>query len=58
VAQRALAICLLLASALAAQQFTYSNGGGTITLGSSLSMTGPMSAPAGTYTFSRLMHGA
>jgi len=48
---RAFATGILLVSAMAAQQFSYSNSGGSFTLGSSLSMTGPMSSPAGTYTF-------
>lgn len=48
---RAFATGILLVSAMAAQQFNYSNSGGSFVLGSSLSMTGPMNSPAGTYTF-------
>jgi hypothetical protein len=48
---RVFAAGILLVSAMAAQQFSYSNSGGSFILGSSLSMTGPMSSPAGTYTF-------
>src|SRR5579871_4758230 len=50
-ATKTVMIGVLLVSAVTAQQFNYTNSGGSFTLGSSLSMSGPMNSPAGTYTF-------
>ncbi|MEO8657905.1 MAG: choice-of-anchor D domain-containing protein [Bryobacteraceae bacterium] len=48
---RLLCLFILLAAPLAAQQTTFSNSGGTISLSTTLSMTSSIGIPAATYSF-------